>query len=83
MNEKETKVMRISGQPSPMQIMTDQNQTENVKCFNYLGSSITNDARCTCEIKSGISTAKTTFNKKNTLFTTKLDLKCCKKLAKC
>jgi len=57
-----------------MQIMTDQNQPENVKYFNYLGSRITNDARCTCEIKSTISMAKAKFNKKNTLFTTKLDL---------
>jgi len=83
MNEKKTKVMRISGQPSPVQIMTDQNQPENVKYFNYLGSMIINDPRCTCEIKSRISIAKATFNKKNDLFTSKLDLNCCKKLAKC
>jgi hypothetical protein len=38
---------------------------------------ITNDARCTCEIKSRISTAKATFKKKRkkkTLFTRKSEL---------
>jgi hypothetical protein len=42
-NAKRTKVMRISWQPSPVQI-TDQKQLENVE---YLGSMITNTARCT------------------------------------
>jgi len=40
-NENEcgkSKVMRISEQPSPMQIMVDQKQLENVKYFKYLGS---------------------------------------------
>jgi hypothetical protein len=31
-------------------------------------------ARCTCEIKSMIAMAKAAFNKKKTLFTSKLDL---------
>jgi hypothetical protein len=51
MNVEKTKVMRISGQPSPTKIMIDQKQLENVEYFNYLGSMITNDARCTHEIK--------------------------------
>jgi hypothetical protein len=42
-------------QPSPVQIMIDQNQAENVEYFNYLGSMITNDARCTREMKSKIA----------------------------
>jgi hypothetical protein len=50
--------------------------------FNYLGSMITNDARCTCEIKARIAMAKAAFNKKN-LFTSKLDLILSKKLVKC
>jgi hypothetical protein len=66
--------MRISRQPAPMKIMIDQNQLENVEYFNYLGSMITNDARCTSEIKSKIAMAKAAFNKKKTLFTSKLDL---------
>ena len=39
--------------------------------------------RCTCEIKSRIAIAKAAFNKKKTLFTSKLDLNLRKKLVKC
>ena len=63
------KVMRISRQPSPLTIMIDQKQLENVECLKYLGSILTNDGRCTCEIKSRIAMAKAAFNKKKTLFT--------------
>jgi hypothetical protein len=35
-----------------------------VEEFNYLGSMITNDARCTREIKARIAMAKAAFNKK-------------------
>jgi hypothetical protein len=44
---------------------------------------ITNDARCTREIKSRITMAKAAFNKKQTLFTSKLDFNLRKKLVKC
>jgi hypothetical protein len=64
-NVETTKVMIINRQPSPVQIMIDQKQPENVECFNCLGSMITNDARCTCEIKTGTAIAKAAFNKKN------------------
>jgi hypothetical protein len=76
-------VMRISKQPAPIKIMIDQKQLENVEYFNYLGSMLTNDARCTREIKSRIAMAKAAFNKKMTLFTSKLDLNLRKKLVKC
>jgi hypothetical protein len=66
-NVKTTKVIGISRQPYPIKIMIDQKQLENVEYFNYLGSMITNDARCTREIKSRIAMAKATFNKKTTL----------------
>jgi len=36
--------MRISDQPSQVQVKVDQNQMGNVKYFSYLGSMITNDA---------------------------------------
>jgi hypothetical protein len=45
-NMGKRKVMRISRQPSPVQIMIDQRQAENVEYFNYLDTMI-NDARCT------------------------------------
>jgi hypothetical protein len=67
--------MRISRKPSPVKIMINQKQLENVKCFKYyLGSILTNDGKCTCEIKSRIAMAKAAFNKKKTLFTSQLDL---------
>jgi hypothetical protein len=49
MNVEKSKVMRISRQPSPMKIMIDKKQLKNVEYFNYLGSMITNESRCTCE----------------------------------
>jgi len=69
-------------QPSPVTIMRDQKQLENVGCFKYLGTMLTNDGRCTCEIKSRIAMEKAAFNKK-TLFTSKLGLNLRKKLVKC
>jgi hypothetical protein len=47
--------------------MTDQKQLENMEYLSYLGSLITDDARCTGEIKYRIITAKAAFNKQ-TLF---------------
>jgi hypothetical protein len=82
MNVEKTKVMRIPRQPSRIKIMIDQKQLENVEYFNYLGSMITNDARCTRVIKSRIAMAKAAFNKKKNLFTSKLDLNLRKKLVK-
>jgi len=63
--------------------MIDQKQLENVECFKYLGSMLTNDGRCTCEIKSRIAMAKAVFKKKKILFTSKLNLNLRKKLVKC
>jgi hypothetical protein len=82
MNVEKTKVMRISRQPSPVTITVDQKQLENAKCFKYLGSMLTEDGRCTCEIKSRIAMAKAAFNKKRNLFTSKLALNLRKKLGK-
>ena len=65
MNVEKIKVMKISKQPSPIQIMVDKIQLENVEYFNYLGSMIINDAKCTCEIKFRIAMVTTAFNKKN------------------
>jgi hypothetical protein len=52
-----------------------------VEYFNYLGSIITNDARCTREMISKIVMAKAAFNRENILFSRKLDLR--KTLEKC
>ena len=53
------------------------------KCFKYLGSMLTEDGRCTCEIKSRIAMKRDAFSKKKNLFTSKLDLNLRKKLVKC
>ena len=82
MNVGGKKIMRISRQPSPVTIMIDQKQLENVECFKYLGSMLTNDGRCTCEIKSRIAMAKAAFSKKKTLFASKVDLNLRTKLIK-
>jgi hypothetical protein len=44
---------------------------------------ITNDARCTRQLKSRIAMAKPAFNKEKDLFTRILDLNLRKKLVKC
>jgi hypothetical protein len=62
LNVEKTKLMRISIQPSTLKIMIDQKQS-----FKYLGGILTNDGRCTCEIKCRIAMAKAALNKKRTL----------------
>jgi hypothetical protein len=59
--------MRISRQPTPLQIKIDKKPVENVEYLNYLGSMITNDARCTQEMKTRIAMEKVAFNRKKTL----------------
>jgi hypothetical protein len=44
---------------------------------------LTNDGRCTCEIKSRNARAKAAFNKEKALFTSKMDWELKKKLVKC
>ena len=51
-----------------VKIMIDRKQLENVESLKYLGNMLTNDARCTCEIKSRIAMAKAVFNKKMACF---------------
>jgi len=83
MNVEKTKVMRISRQSSPLQILIDQKRLENVEYLNYFYSMITKDARCTREIKSRIAVAKPARSKKKSPFTGKLELNLRKKLVKC
>ena len=80
--EKPT-VTRISSQPPPAQIMIDRSRMKNVEYFNHWDSIITNDATYTRAIKFTISMAKETFDKKNNLFTSKLDFNSRKETVKC
>jgi hypothetical protein len=67
------KLIRISRQLLPVKFMIEQKQLENVESFKYLGNILTNDGRCTCEIKCRIAMATAAFNKKRALFTSTLD----------
>lgn len=64
MNGEKKKVMRISRQPSTVQITVDQKQPENVEYFNYCNSIKSNDARYAREIKSRIVITKAAIKKK-------------------
>jgi hypothetical protein len=48
---KKAKLMRISRHPSPIQIMINQKQPENVEYIDFLGIMKANDVRGTREIK--------------------------------
>jgi hypothetical protein len=77
-----SKAMAISRPHSPVRIMVDPKHLQNVEYFKYLGSMTTNDARCTCKIKSRTVMAKEALNKKKTLLTSKMDFNLREKLAK-
>jgi hypothetical protein len=77
------KLRTISRKTSLIQTMIDEKRPANLEHFNYLGSMITNYARCTCEIKSRIAKAKAVLNKIKALFTRKLDLNLRQKIVKC
>jgi hypothetical protein len=57
MNVEENTVMRISRQPSLTQTV-DQKQPKNVEYFRYFVSMITNDVKCTYDVKMKIATVK-------------------------
>ena len=67
-NVGKTMVMRISMKPSPLQILIDQKQLENVEYINYLSNMTGKDARHTSEIKYRIVMAKAAFNRKKKTF---------------
>ena len=55
-NIKKTKIMRISkGKETTVKITIDGKELEQVGKFCYLGSMITNDAKCHVEIKKRIA----------------------------
>jgi hypothetical protein len=55
--------------------MINKKQLENVEYFNYFGSLITDDVKCTCEIKSRAAMTKAVFNKKKGFVHQKMRLK--------
>jgi len=83
MNVEKTEMMRISRQPSSVHIMRDQKQPGNVEYYKHFSSMITNDARCTREIKPCIALETAVSKTKQTPFTSKLDANLRKKILKC
>jgi hypothetical protein len=75
-------VRKRSGEKSILKCILIK-QVESVQYFSYLGSIITNDTRCTREIKPRIARAKAAFKRKKTLFTSRSDLNLRKKVVKC
>jgi hypothetical protein len=82
LDKEKSEVMKISREPSQLQIMTDQKQVDNLEQFKYLSSMMINEARYTHEIKSGVTMKKSAFNRKKSIFISKLDLDLRKKLVK-
>ena len=58
-----------------MQVMIDKKELENMEYFNSLCSMITSDIRCTREIQSRTTIAKSAFKKKKALFYQQIGLK--------
>src|SRR6218665_1473626 len=69
-NTKKTKVMKISkenGEETTMMIVIEGERIEEVKEFCYLGSLISNDAKCHREIRRRIAMGKEAFLKRKEL----------------
>jgi hypothetical protein len=82
-NVQQTRLMRISRCPSPVQIMTGQTQSQKLRILKYLISLLEKNVRYTREMKSRMVIAKAVFNKNKAPFTSKLTLNLRKKLKKC
>ena len=54
--------------------MIDQEEQGNVEYFYCLCSMVTNDARCTLEIKYSFAITKAAFHTKKNIFSCKMDL---------
>jgi hypothetical protein len=52
--------------------MTNQKQLKNVQYFKYLGSTLTNDGTCTCEIKTRTAMAKAALTRRGLFLQAKL-----------
>jgi len=72
--EARDKVTVILRQPTPVQNMVDQKQSQNMERINYFVRMITNEARYTRIIKSRLPRPKAAFNMKSSLFISKLNL---------
>ncbi|KAI5635498.1 LIM domain-containing protein [Phthorimaea operculella] len=82
-NINKTKTLVTSKHPQQNRpISLNNTPLEEVKTFKYLGSIITNDSRCTPDIKARIAMAKKAFNGKKTLLKARISSHARKKLIK-
>ena len=63
---RKTKVIKISRQQSSVQFVIDKKQMDHVGYFNYLQSTITSVARCTCKISRQQSSVQFVIDNKQT-----------------
>ena len=78
-----TKVIGMTRWPSSLLIMTDLKQINDMEYFNYLGSMITNNVRCTRAKLNTRLLWQRQHSTRRRLFINKLDLNLRKKLLKC
>ena len=82
-NESKTKVMRIAKrQGAPVRTTIEGRNLEEVDNFKYLGSLLTNDGRCSKEIRTRIAMGKAAFEKEKRLLTGNLNRTLKKRLVK-
>uniref|UniRef100_A0A8D8SQ06 Reverse transcriptase n=1 Tax=Cacopsylla melanoneura TaxID=428564 RepID=A0A8D8SQ06_9HEMI len=66
-NMKKTEILVCSKEKDEVNILVNNERIKQITIFKYLGSNITEDAKCTGDIKQRIVLAKIAFNKKKTL----------------
>lgn len=83
-NVEKTKVMVVTQEDNGkvVDITIDGQRIEQVKCFKYLGSNITDDGRSTVDVKCRIAMAKEAFNKRKELLTKGLSKRLKKRMVK-
>jgi Reverse transcriptase (RNA-dependent DNA polymerase)/Endonuclease/Exonuclease/phosphatase family len=82
-NVAKTKVMRVSkGKAKKIKITLNGEKLEQVEKFCYLGSMVTEDARCRVEIKRRIAMGKDAFYKRGELLRGSLSRKLKKRMVK-
>ena len=83
-NVQKTKTMVVTHKVGGVKvnIKIDGQSIEQVKCFKYLGSNITEDGRSLVDVKSRIALAKDAFNKRKELLTKGLSKKLKKRMVK-
>ena len=70
-NKNKTEVMVISKEPEKFSIYLNEEKINQTETFTYLGTLITEDEKCTKEIKCRIAQSKTAFTNLKKILTNK------------